>query len=263
MLKSIFFRTDIDVADPPSTIGLTSASKSTLTISPSTSTSTSIPSSSFQTHTTSSKPPAPTSTGINFGAPAQLSQSHILVGVLAVVIIAAIGILAFICYRHKRSKNFFQRFQRKRRNTPLNNDAVCKTSFDILPAYTPGNVNLSAPGESDIPITVSATKGHPLQMKEIRRTVEDIRTEIRRYSSGLDVFGAWQQDESSVTTLRPSESASRVQGPDDATVPRIRKEINALRIQIQHWEEQLAADNRPHPDHSSDGTELSMFETVS
>lgn len=247
MLMGIFFRTDLDVADPASTLELTSASKSTLTISPSTSTSTSIPSSSFQTHTTYSKPPAPTSTGITSGPPAQHSQSHILVGVLTVVIIAAIGILALICYRHKRSRSFFQRFQRKRHNTPLNQDAICKTSFDILPAYTPGNVNLSAPGESDIP--VSATKGHPLQMNEIRRGAEDLRTEIRRYSSGPSEFGAWQQYESSVTTLRPSESASHVQAPDDATVPRIRKEINALRIQIQHWEEQLAADNRPHPDH--------------
>lgn len=260
MLKGIFFRTDIDITDSASASGLTSASKSTLTISPSTPID-SIPSSGFHTRTTLSKLPTPTPTGITSGAPAKHSQSHILVGVLTVVIIAAIGILAFICFRLKRSISFFTCFRRKRRNTAQNQDAVCKSGFDLLPAYTPGDVNLSVPGESDIP--VSATKGQPLQMDDIRRRVEDLRTEIRRYSSGPGEFGAWKQHESSVTTLRPSESASRVQGRDDATVPRIRKEINALRIQIQHWEEQLAANNRPHPDHSSDGTDLSMFETVS
>lgn len=179
------------------------------------------------------------------GTSPKQSQLDPIVGGLigAIVTVIAMAILILLVTRNGGKPPFRPCFRRKRRenlSTEVNQQKSTRRSrMKPLPDYHP-----EADGPS-VPKLLSAEKGLLLQENELQERIEALRAELVQCHYFLDHNLPWQEA-SSVTSIRPSDSASRIHDPDITNVPQISRHMDALRTRIRHWEEQLglASGNR-------------------
>lgn len=185
---------------------------------------------------TSSLSPLPTASFT--GTSPKQSQLDPIVGGLigAIVAVTAMAILILLVTRNGGKPHFCPGFRRQRRenlHTEANQQkSTRRSSMKLLPDYQP-----EADGPS-VPKLPLAEKGRLLQTKELQKRIEALRAELMQCRYFLDHNLSWHEA-SSVTSLRPSESASRMHDPDITNVPQISRHMGALRARIRHWEEQL------------------------
>lgn len=122
------------------------------------------------------------------------------------------------------------------------------TVIDPFPNVIPATGNLLAPANYSVdqPPSAPAEKRRPLQISEMQHRMEMPRTEPSQVSGSSDL-GLGQPGDFASTewaTIGASEGVLGIRDSDEIPVPRIAKQIAALRDQIRHWEKQLASGSR-------------------
>lgn len=104
-----------------------------------------------------------------------------------------------------------------------------------FPNVIPATGNLLGPADYSVdqPPSAPAEKRRPLQVSEMQHKMETLHT------GQAGDFASTER-----ATIRAPEGVLSIRDADDILVPRITKQIAALRDQIRHWERQLATGSR-------------------
>lgn len=199
--------------------------------------------------------PSPGSTSNLTGPSGKNPISNVVVGVLVGAIVVVIIMVVFILFlsvrwhempyllpclpRHQRKEPRIQAGQR---------ETVQRSSMETLHGYM-HNIDDALPARPAL-----GEKGYLIRTDDIQGRIEALRAELAQYHD-LTEYSFSLSGLSSITSIRPSESVSesRIRGPENTTasVPQILRQMTALRAQIHHLEEQLAATTQSPPYHSS------------
>lgn len=195
--------------------------------------------------------PSPGSTSNLTGPTGKDPISNVVVGVLVGAIVVVIIMVVFILFLSVRRHEMpyllpcLPRHQRKEPRTQAGHrETVQRSSLETLPRYM-HNVDDALTARP-----VLGEKGYLIRTDDIQGRIEALRAELAQYHD-LTEYSFSLSGLSSITSIRPSESVSRIRGPENTTVPQILRQMTALRAHIHHLEEQLAATTQSPLYHSS------------